>query len=508
MGTERRNILIVDDIDINRAILFELFHEQYNVLEAENGQVALDLIEEYGTSIAVVLLDVVMPVLDGFAVLGRLSADDVIDKIPIIMITAENDEAMALKGYSMGVIDIINKPFNPDIVRRRVQNTVDLFMHKFYLEDMVQRQMDALETQNAKLKMANNFIIDALSTAVEFRNQESGRHIRRMRALTKLLLENLSAKNKKYFTPPEKIETIANASAMHDIGKIAISDAILLKPGRFTPEEFEIMKTHTVKGCEILQSINFTGDLEYYRYCYDICRNHHERWDGRGYPDRLSEDEIPLCAQVVSIVDVYDALTSDRVYKPTYSHEQAMAMIRGGECGLFNPDLMACFIETAPEFLDEDKLRKYAEPSFPASPATSFSISSDEIPSSRALEMFRNERAKFQTLVDISDEIAFEYEIPSDTVWFSRKASELLGLGREIAGFRRVLGNSRLLSKQDKDIVFNVVMKMNRQTPKEVFQVDVMTATGDLETFRVTMGTVFDNDSADKISYVGYLNKA
>ena len=287
MSADRKNILLVDDIEFNREILYELFHNQYNVLEAENGQVALDLIAEYGQTIAIVLLDIVMPVMDGFGVLEHMIRDKSIETIPVIMITAESDEEKALMGYSMGVVDIINKPFSPDIVMRRVQNTVDLYLHKFYLEDMVERQTKALELQNEQLKMSNTFVIDALSTAVEFRDHESGQHIIRIRALTRILLETLSELNEKYRLSSEEIDDIASASAMHDIGKIAISDLVLLKPGRLTAEEFAVMKTHTTEGCAILESINFTGNLAYYKYCYDICRHHHERWDGRGYPDGL-----------------------------------------------------------------------------------------------------------------------------------------------------------------------------------------------------------------------------
>jgi putative two-component system response regulator len=358
MSADRKNILLVDDIELNREILYELFHEQYNVLEAENGQVALDLIAEYGQTIAIVLLDIVMPVMDGFGVLKNMILNKSIETIPVIMITAESDEEKALMGYSMGVVDIINKPFNPDIVRRRVQNTVDLYLHKFYLEDMVERQTKALELQNEQLKMSNTFIIDALSTAVEFRDHESGQHIIRIRALTRILLETLSELNEKYSLSPEEIDDIASASAMHDIGKIAISDLVLLKPGRLTAEEFAIMKTHTTEGCTILESINFTGNLAYYKYCYDICRHHHERWDGRGYPDGLKGDEIPLWAQVVSLADVYDALTSDRVYKPAISHDVAVKMIMDGECGVFNPELLVSFEKIAVQFLDPEKIKE------------------------------------------------------------------------------------------------------------------------------------------------------
>jgi putative two-component system response regulator len=380
-------------------------------------------------------------------------------------------------------------------------------MHKFYLEDMVERQMEALEQQNEKLKMSNSFIIDALSTAVEFRNQESGQHIKRIHALAKLLLEHLVKKSDKYAMDADTIETIANASAMHDIGKIAIADAILLKPGRLTPEEFEIMKTHTVKGCEILQSINFSGDPEYYRYCYEICRNHHERWDGTGYPDELVGDEIPLCAQVVSIADVYDALTSERVYKPAFSHEKAISMIKSGECGVFNPDLMDCFLDTAPDYLDTEKIQSYSEPSFTSS--NRVLRTDDELVSSLTREQLQQERAKFKTLIDVSGDMIFEYDIPSDTVRFSDSIVALFAYEPIIQGFRHTLLDSQMVNDDFKPVLLNEVLKLTSQTPKSVISVELKTVNGILETFDITLSAVFGNkNSAEKICYIGKLSRS
>jgi putative two-component system response regulator len=505
-------MLIVDDIEINRAILYELFHEQYNVLEAENGRAALNLIERYGaTSIAVVLLDIVMPVMDGFEVLKHMIETKTIDDMPVIMITAESDEEKALKGYSMGVVDIINKPFNPDIVRRRVQNTVDLFLHKFYLEDMVERQMDALELQNEKLKMSNTFIIDALSTAVEFRNQESGQHIRRIRALSKILLETLAGKSEKYRLPAEEIDTIASASAMHDIGKIAIADAVLLKPGKLTPEEFEIMKTHTTKGCDILKSINFTGDLAYYKYCYEICRWHHERWDGRGYPDGLRNDEIPVWAQVVSLADVYDALTSDRVYKPAFPHDVALKMILNGECGVFNPELLVTFEQTAADFLDAEIINKNSEPMAAVHNARSFgNISVDDgVLSGRTLELLWRERSKIQALEELSTDIIFDYDSHTDSVRFSNRFVELFSMNTEIKGFRAFLLSSSIISQIDKERILNELMKLNVHIPKCSFLMDVRVASGAYEAFNISIQALFDSEGSDeKSGYIGKLTRA
>ena len=508
MNPERKNILIVDDIKINRIILYELFHDQYNVLEAENGKIALDLIAEYGNSIAIVLLDIVMPVMDGFGMLKQMIKDGSINKMPVIMITASSDEEMALKGYSMGVVDIINKPFNPEIVSRRVQNTVDLFLHKYYLEDMVERQTKTLEHQNEMLRMSNSFIIDALSTAVEFRNQESGQHIRRMHALTKMLLNNLAVRCGKYNLSPDKIEKISDASAMHDIGKIAIADAILLKPGRLTAEEFEIMKTHTTKGCEILQSINFTGDQEYFKYCHDICRHHHERWNGRGYPDGLVGDEIPVCAQVVSLTDVYDALVSDRVYKTAFTHETSVNMIVSGECGEFNPELIYTFIETAPDFQDPEIVHLFSVPSFSPISAKNTHPGENVIKDSYITEQLYYEKSKFITISELSDDAIFEYEISTDIIRFLGQASKIFPFPLEIEGFRHAITTSSIVRQEHKPLLLAEVMKLNRQNPHSVFSLDIITKSGFFERFQVTVKAVFDSDeTADKIAYIGKLSK-
>ncbi len=333
-------LLVVDDIELNRLILTDMFQDQYEVLGAENGKVALDYLNEYGEEIAVVLLDLVMPVLDGFAVLQRMNESQQIQTIPVVMITGENDDDKMLTGYQLGVSDLVNKPFNPDIVYRRVKNVVDLYSHKRDMLRELAKQKEMLEKQAERLRQANQFVIDALSTTVEFRDQESGEHIMRIRILVDTLLHALQGE---YPISNEEIEMISNASAMHDIGKIAIPDSILLKPGPLTKEEFDIMKQHTVKGCKILSRLDYMQDKKYYSYCYEICRHHHERWDGRGYPDGLKGDEISIWAQATAVADVYDALTSKRVYKDAYTHEEAVKMILNGECGAFNPKLMEAF---------------------------------------------------------------------------------------------------------------------------------------------------------------------
>ncbi len=340
----KKKLLVVDDVEINRIILKELFSEEFEVLQAENGRKALDYLQRYPSEIAIVLLDLIMPVMNGFEVLQNMQATGLIQKVPVILITGENDDEKTLKGYELGVSDLLTKPFNPRIVYRRVLNVINLYAHKENLETKLKEQKAMLEKQARRLRQSNQFVIDALSTAVEFRSCESGEHIKRIRGLTKVFLEAIKdAYPEDYPLTPEEIDMISSASAMHDIGKIAIPDSILLKPGPLDSQEFEIMKTHTIRGCEILISLNFARDEEYCKYCYEICRHHHERWDGNGYPDGLKGQNISIWAQATALADVYDALTSVRVYKPAFSHQRAVAMILRGECGAFNPKLLACF---------------------------------------------------------------------------------------------------------------------------------------------------------------------
>ncbi len=346
----RNKILIADDVELNRALLRQLFEDKYEILEAADGAETLQYVVDYHDEIAILLLDVIMPDVDGVYVLKEMAGSGYIKNIPVILITGSEDEQLERMGYDLGASDIIRKPFDAYIVKKRVKNILDLYKHKNSLEDLVNVQMKKIDEQTKKIRETNDFLIDTLSTAVEFRDSESGSHIKRIKLFTKILLKYMKNKYPEYNITPAQIDKITSASAMHDIGKIAISDNILLKPGRLTDEEFAIMKSHTVRGCDILQKLDRIDDAEFYQYCYDICRSHHERADGRGYPDGLTEKEIPISAKVVSIADVYDALTSDRVYKKAYSHEKAIDMIINNECGKFSDDLLESLMGVQEQF--------------------------------------------------------------------------------------------------------------------------------------------------------------
>lgn len=338
----KQQILIVDDSEMNREILKEILKEDYRILEAANGEECLEQLERYGTGISLVLLDIVMPEMDGFEVLATMNQNHWIEDIPVIMISSEDSDSYIRRAYEMGVSDYISRPFDAKIVYQRVLNMIKLYAK--------QRRLIRLVTSQIYEKERNNrMLIGILSQIVEFRNGESGLHVIHINLITQLLLEQLVKKTGKYQLSWEDRFLIATASALHDIGKIGIDEKILNKPGKLTKEEFEIMKTHTLIGAQILDNLDMYQNEKLIKFAYEICCWHHERYDGKGYPDGLAGEEIPISAQVVSLADVYDALVSERVYKKAFSHEKALEMIRNGECGTFNPLLLQCMTEAQDE---------------------------------------------------------------------------------------------------------------------------------------------------------------
>ena len=344
-ATHKYKILIVDDSEMNREILSSILGDEFDILEAADGKECISVIRKYGRDIALVLLDIVMPEMDGFEVLEFMNKHEWIDDIPVIMISSEDSVASVKKAYEMGVSDYINRPFDVEVVHRRVFNTIKLYAK--------QRRLIALITNQVYEKEKNNrILIEILSQIVEFRNGESGRHVLNVNIITGILLEQLTQITDKYNISWSDRLIITTAASLHDIGKIGINEKILNKAGRLTPQEIEKIKEHTVIGASILENMELFKDEELVKTAYQICRWHHERYDGRGYPDGLKGEEIPVSAQVVALADVYDALVSRRVYKKSYSHEEAMKMILGGECGAFNPVLLQCLTEA------QDKIKE------------------------------------------------------------------------------------------------------------------------------------------------------
>ncbi len=345
---ERQQILIVDDSQINCEILAEILKDEYRILEAANGEECINLLKQYGTGIALLLLDINMPVMDGFEVLALMNRKHWIEDIPVIIISSENSASYVRRAYEMGASDYISRPFDVQVVHQRVSNTIKLYAK--------QRRLISLVTDQIREKEKNNqMMISILSQIVEFRNSESGSHVLHINIITGMLLERLMQKTDQYHLQWSDQFLITTASALHDIGKIGIDEKILNKPGKLTKEEFEIMKTHTLIGASMLKSIEMYQNEKLLQVAYQICRWHHERYDGKGYPDGLKGEEIPISAQVVAIADVYDALVGKRVYKKAFSHETAIHMILNGECGAFNPLLLECLTDIQNRLKEETK---------------------------------------------------------------------------------------------------------------------------------------------------------
>lgn len=344
----KQQILIIDDSMMNRELLSAILEDNYRILEAEDGQEGLEKLYDNRGDVAVVLLDINMPVMNGFEVLRAMNDNQMIEDVPVIMISSDDSEEAIRKAYDLGAADYVNRPFDARIVYRRVMNTIKLYSKQRRLVQMVSEQIQKREHNTSTL-------VGVLSQIVEFRNGESGDHVRHIRMITEMMLEHLLKITNKYDISPEEKENIPLASALHDIGKIAIDEKILNKPGKLTDEEFAIMKTHSMCGAEILAKLDNFQSEPLLHTAYEITRWHHERWNGKGYPDGLKEDEIPISAQIVSMADVYDALTSERCYKKAFSHETAIQMIQNGECGAFNPVLIECLTEI------RDELKSYTQ---------------------------------------------------------------------------------------------------------------------------------------------------
>lgn len=354
---KRDTMLIFEDNAMEREILAGMFRQDYKILEAANGKEGLELLNSHFSSIAVVLLDYLMPVVDGFQVLEHLKARKVLNKVPFIMVTSQDSAEFEKKGYEYGIVSYIKKPYQPDVIRQVVSNAVGWFQYKIQLEVVVKKQNENIRRQNEVLKRqaeelerSTEALVDSLSNIMEFRNLESRQHIKRVREFTLCLGRNVMKLYPEYELTPEKLEQIGRASLLHDIGKIAIPDSIILKSGKLTPDEFELIKAHTTKGAEIISQAIRLNDKAIQDYACDIARHHHERYDGNGYPDGLKGEEIDIAAQVVSLVDVYDALVSKRVYKVAYAPDRSYQMIINGNRGTFSPKLLTAFAEARPEF--------------------------------------------------------------------------------------------------------------------------------------------------------------
>lgn len=425
METKNKSkILIADDSEMNRSILLDMLEEEYEIVEAENGAEAVAVLRQMGTEIALVLLDIVMPELDGFGVLDMMNKYHWIEDIPVIIISAESSSSYLERAFGLGVTDYISRPFDNLIVQRRVTNTILLYAKQKRLFDMVADQIMEKEKQSS-------LMIDILSHIVEFRNGESGLHTLHIYTITELLLKRLGQMSDKYQFSHQEISAISTASALHDIGKIAIPSEILNKPGKLTNEEYEIMKTHSAVGDAMLEQLTFYQNEALVKAARQICRWHHERYDGRGYPDGLRGDDIPIAAQIVALADVYDALTSERAYKKAFPHEKAVEMISNGECGAFSPELLGCFRDIADDIqaefvsgtgradLSMKEVRSITDEILHRKELTT---------SDRTMRLLEHERAKYRFFASMSNEIQFEYTVEPSMITLTDWGAEQLGV--------------------------------------------------------------------------------
>ncbi len=452
-------ILIADDSAMNRAILVEMLGDGYDVIEAENGREAVRALQS-APEIDLLLLDIMMPEMDGFEVLKQMKHYGWIEDIPVIIISAENGSAYVERAYDLGATDFISRPFDMAIVRRRVTNTLMLYTKQKQLVGLVARQV----YENQK---SNNLMINILSHIVEFRNGESGSHVLHIHTATELILNHLVKKTDKYKLSAADIAMIGTASSLHDIGKINIPEKILNKPGRLTKEEFDIMKTHTTIGAHILENLPFQQEEPLVKVSYEICRWHHERWDGRGYPDGLKGEEIPIAAQVVALADVYDAMTSERCYKKAFDHDTAVRMILNGECGTFNPLLMECLTEVADDLhraLTDNEAAAQMNFGNATRKITDALLHENDLPETGRLEnALQIEQQKYTFYVDHTPDLQLDYNEASDMATMSEWGVKHLHCPREMP-FKNAM-ETLLVSPNDRSAMLDAIAKTDADHP-------------------------------------------
>lgn len=492
-------ILIVDDSEMNRDMLSDMLSDDYDIVEAADGEEALSILKERVYDIDLVLLDIIMAAVDGFGVLDVMKRYHWIDNTPVIMISSETSQSYIRKAFELGVTDYILRPFDSFIIHKRVSNTLMLYRKQ-------KKLLSALEEQVYENEKNNSMMINVLAHIVEFRNGESGMHVHHIKQLTSILLQNLIEKTDKYHLTENDILLISTASSLHDIGKISIDDKILNKPGRLTAEEFEVIKTHSVIGAEMLQDLHNTHNYPLFDKAYEICRWHHERYDGKGYPDGLSGEEIPISAQVTSLADVYDALTSNRCYKKAFSHEKAMEMILDGQCGAFNPVLLQCLKDCEKQILAEfsdsidttqdDRLLIRATEELVEN-----KISSDKIDFSAHLPIAARERWNFFS--DGSGEIQFEYDAMLDVLRLTKYGAKVLGL-QELTMHPRGLKQGYLGAQNIQTILDAMQSEASLEKPVVKIKKHI-SLNGPRRWYEIRIRTLWSNE--EKPKYTGILGR-
>lgn len=502
-GSKKRKILVVDDSELNRSILTDMLKDDYEILEARDGIEAVAAVKQHDSEIALMLLDIVMPKMDGFEVLSVMNKGGWIDHVPVIMISAEASSKYISQAYDMGVTDYIVRPFDFKVVHHKANNTIMLHAKQKMLQSMVTEQIYQREKQSGQM-------VEILSNIVEFRNGESGLHVLHVRMITEMLLEKLVEKTDKYDLDREKIAMISMASMFHDIGKIAIDEKVLNKPGRLTEEEFEIMKAHAPIGARMLRKAAWREEGELLKMGYDICMWHHERYDGCGYPDGLKGEEIPIWAQVVALADVYEALTHRRVYKPAYLHEKSLLMIIDGECGAFNPLLVECLKDIAPVLktgLKMNAVREVRE--YDIQNSARKLIKKDEaVASDRTLKLLEKERIKYQFFASMSQEIQFEYDRAADMVIMPAWAAKHFGVDELIM---HPMENKKLKQILSVETLEDIKEKLLAATPKDtIIKGSYCIRVGDSDNWhKLTMRVMWEDEEepSEKAVFTGAIGK-
>ena len=466
----KQKILIADDSEMNRELLTAILEEEYDIIQAKDGVQAVDCLQKHAEEISLLLLDIVMPKMDGFEVLSYMNKEHWIEAIPVVIISSENSPVYIKRGYDLGATDFIGKPFDANMVLRRSANAILLGAKQRRMTSIVSNQIYERE-KSSKL------MINILSHIVEFRNGESGLHVLHIQTITEMLLRQLVQKeNNRYALSKEQIRMITTASALHDIGKISIPDEILNKPGRLTAEEFAVIKGHSMAGANMLSELPLDQKEEpLVKTAYEICRWHHERYDGGGYPDGLKGEEIPVSAQVVALADVYDALTSERCYKDAYSHEKAIEMILAGQCGAFNPLMLECLLDISSSLkkkMGYKSKERYEQTDLSdiASRFHDFEMDSSE----KIVQQLEVERMRYNFLAEGSRNIIFTYTISPPLLTFNQAGCKRSGITEpsfsplqsgvlkdivEEQSLKRLIRKITQATRETPDVVSNLLLK-------------------------------------------------
>lgn len=499
----KQKILIADDSEMNRELLAAILEEEYDIIQVNDGVQAVDCLQRQAEEISLLLLDIVMPHMDGFEVLSYMNKEHWIDAIPVVIISSENSPIYIKRGYDLGATDFIGKPFDANMVLRRSANAILLGAKQRRMTSIVSNQIYERE-KSSKL------MINILSHIVEFRNGESGLHVLHIQTITEMLLRQLVQKeNNRYALSKEQIRMITTASALHDIGKISIPDEILNKPGRLTAEEFAVIKGHSMAGANMLSELPLDQKEEpLVKTAYEICRWHHERYDGGGYPDGLKGEEIPVSAQVVALADVYDALTSERCYKDAYSHEKAIEMILAGQCGAFNPLMLECLLDISSSLkkkMGYKSKERYEQTDLSdiASRFHDFEMDSSE----KIVQQLEFERMRYNFLAEGSRNIVFTYTISPPLLTFNQAGCKRSGITEpsfsplqsgvlkdlvEEQSLKRLIRKITQATREMPDVTSNIFLKDGKGPCHYRCECRVIWADGDQKGYTGVVGKLTD----------------